>query len=914
LLAILATISIGVAFLVIATNTTPVEPNPRSDGDVRAAYSGPWVVVSYSPYIYNYGVAVVGARENIYIANSDTNGTANNNIFMRYNTITDNWTILSRGIGGSYPQWFKNGTCMAWDNGNYIYVLFGGSYSDTGGKARHYFYRYNISNNTWENLENTPGSLGQGAGDAITWVPGGAIGDNENYIFAIIGQKDAGTNFLRYTISSNTWVSRASPPGRTDDGCSLVWTGGTYLYALRGEYNETSPCYDFWRYDIVNNTWENRAPIPAYPHDNGSGGVGDGGSLLWIGGSHSDYIYALSGNQCYPEPIWDNRFYRYTISTNSWERLGDLPKGVGDQNGPRLGFSGDKIYCWRGTYNDNQDRVLWAYTVVIRGVEVFISPSYQSGLPSETLNYTVTVANTGNLPENYTLTIENTQPWAHVLDNYTFTNVNPSENRTTTLRVTISPDAIGCTGDNVTIIATSQGDNTVKGNAGCVAHVTVVRGVRVVITPPSQENENGGTLGYDVLVMNLGNAPENFLLTKGDNAGWTLSLDNYWLLVPKGENRATKLNVTIPTDATGCTWDNIWVKATSNDNLAVFDNESCLAHVSVAQGVDISISPSYQSGSPRSVLSYTITITNTGNVLNSYTLTVDDNENWGPTLDENLFRNVAPGENRQTTLRVTVPDNAVPGTDDNIVVAAAGTGVTDSDSCIAHVGIARDVRVSISPEEGEGVPGEYMIEFSVRIMNTGNVTDTYMLENSDDAGWKMWLGNKWESPDPYNEVAIPAGESMTIYLYVTIPPEAALGTEDNITVIATSQNDNEVSGSGTCVARAVAPAPSVEVTVTENDRVFSPAHGRWWVVFKVTLRNTGNVSDRFLITKADELGWIGFENLASIYLMPGSQAVVKFDVLLPEDVEPGTEDIITVTATSIENAEVTDNDSCMLIV
>jgi len=107
----------------------------------------------------------------------------------------------------------------------------------------------------------------------------------------------------------------------------------------------------------------------------------------------------------------------------------------------------------------------------------------------------------------------------------------------------------------------------------------IVRGVEVVITPPSQENDNGGTLKYNVLVKNLGNVLENFLLTKGDNADWTLNLDNSWLSVPQGENRTTKLTVIIPTDATGGTCDNIWVKATSKDNTEVFDNKSCLAHV-----------------------------------------------------------------------------------------------------------------------------------------------------------------------------------------------------------------------------------------------------------------------------------------------------------------------------------------------
>jgi len=77
-----------------------------------------------------------------------------------------------------------------------------------------------------------------------------------------------------------------------EDGASLVWTGGDYLYALSGEYLETTPVQDFWRYDIVSDSWTTMAPIPE------NGGVGDGGSLLWVGNwlpAHADYIYALGG-------------------------------------------------------------------------------------------------------------------------------------------------------------------------------------------------------------------------------------------------------------------------------------------------------------------------------------------------------------------------------------------------------------------------------------------------------------------------------------------------------------------------------------------------------------------------------------------------------------------------------------------
>ena len=218
-------------------------------------------------------------------------------------------------------------------------------YGAATGDSRRWFYRYSISGNSWEALANT--TADQGEGNAITWV------STENCVYATIGGEQRPTYFMRYDPSTDSWNSTpANPPAGMGDGASLVWTGDDYLYVLRGEFLETEALYDFWRYSLTDNSWAAMADIPALPHSGGSGGVGDGGSLLYVGHwlpNQSDYIYALSGNQAHPDNIPDNRTYRYTISTDSWERLADLPFGVGYYVGCRLGYADGYIYAWQGT-------------------------------------------------------------------------------------------------------------------------------------------------------------------------------------------------------------------------------------------------------------------------------------------------------------------------------------------------------------------------------------------------------------------------------------------------------------------------------------------------------------------------------------------------------------------------------------
>lgn len=291
-------------------------------------FEGEWIDKADAPKAGGYGEAVVGTGNYIYIIRCLYASSTPE--FWRYDPNADSWTNMS--ITGLPTGAFRNGTAPEWDGVDKIYALGGARYSDADRRA---FFCYNISTDSWMQLADTPGP--QGAGDAITWS------GYDGYIYAILGSNAHGTVFARYNASNNTWETRASPPAGTDDGCSLVWAGGTYLYALRGEYLETTPLRDFWRYDLVDDSWSQLADIPE------EGGVGNGGSLLWIGNwlpKHDDYIYALGGGDCRENP--GHNYYRYSISSGSWEKLANIPYPVTFYNGNRLGFAACKIYYWQG--------------------------------------------------------------------------------------------------------------------------------------------------------------------------------------------------------------------------------------------------------------------------------------------------------------------------------------------------------------------------------------------------------------------------------------------------------------------------------------------------------------------------------------------------------------------------------------
>jgi len=544
-----------------------------------------------------------------------------------------------------------------------------------------------------------------------------------------------------------------------------------------------------------------------------------------------------------------------------------------------------------------------AHCVGKYGVDVSISLDNQSGLPGATLDYIVTVRNTGNVLDNFVLTVSDNLGWGPTLDDYLLV-IPQGENWTTTLRVHIPENAVGCTNDNMTVTATSQADNTVEDNYSCIAHAKIVRGVDVSISPSYKENLPGENLIYTVTVKNTGDIADTYALENSDNVGWPLRLENKSLTIPPFENRTTKLTVTIRENATPCTNDNIRVVATSTENAGVSDNDSCIAHAAIVRRVDVSISPSYENGLPGQTLSYTVKVTNEGNVMDNYDLRPSDNAGWGPSLARNLLENVSPRENRAVTLTVTIPENAKPNTKDNITVTAiskADNAFRDNASCIAHsLAISRGVEVSISPDKKEGMPG-VGLSYTIGVMNTGNIADNYDLTLIDSLGWSLSLAD--------NSVEnVAQRENRTTTLTVVIYENAQPNTDDNITVTATSHGNPGVSDSASCLARALT-LRRVEITISPGYRNGLPGAT---LNYTIRVTNTGWGADNYMLVVSGTGGWVVSIDPDSLALEPGKSGEAALSVTVPPGVE-GSSMIFYVWAISSVDSTIRANATCRAI-
>ncbi|MBA7593793.1 hypothetical protein ES703_00726 [subsurface metagenome] len=353
----------------------------------------------------------------------------------------------------------------------------------------------------------------------------------------------------------------------------------------------------------------------------------------------------------------------------------------------------DDNYSWKVRARDAANNVsdwssIWTLLIsAARGVDVFISPSYQSGLPGATLGYTVTVKNEGNISDTYALTATDSAGWGPTLSNDSLA-LAPKTYDTVTLTVTIPTDASVGDQDNITLTAKSTVNPTVSDSAMCTAQATALRRrVDVSISPETKSGPPGETLTYTVTTVNEGDAEDTYDLTATDALAWGASVSPNSLTIAAGGSDTATVSVVIPAGTASGIEDEITVKTTSRADLTVSDSATCIASAAAVGGVKVSISPETKSGPPEEMLTYTVTVKNEGNVGDTYILSTAGAPDWSPRV-ENTSLTLNAGEVGETTLTVTIPPGASEGASKTVTVTAISVGdptVVGSVTCKATV-------------------------------------------------------------------------------------------------------------------------------------------------------------------------------------------------------------------------------------
>jgi parallel beta-helix repeat protein len=556
-----------------------------------------------------------------------------------------------------------------------------------------------------------------------------------------------------------------------------------------------------------------------------------------------------------------------------------------------------------------------ANTVTVLGVaapQIDAQPP-QTALPGDVVTFTHTITNVGNTGGTISVGGPATLPTGVAAINIASApsplalGAFPATGRVT---VTITLDAAAPAGRIGVPITATVGAASASVidliNIGQQAGVEVGLG-----EPPTQSGRPLQTLTYSHVVTNTGNGDDTFTVTL-DAAlpGWQPS-GPISVALDAGLSTTLQVSLTVPPGTPVGVTNTLTVTLVSTNDANARDSAEVTA--GVLSGPSVTIIPTEQTGIGRAgdEVEYTLVVSNSGNITDSYTLAASSVPSWTTNISPTSVGPLGPNTALNVTLRVAIPPDA-PETAlaRTTVVATSGLSATVSATANVTTTAGQVAGVLLAPDRASaGAPGQ-VVSYTHFLTNTGLATDSFALSVASSLGWNVDV-----VPATVSDLA--PGGSAVVTVRVTVPRNAAASRQTPpvfgahiATLRATSTNDPRVSATVTD-----------ETTVGQQLRLdFSPRRSRVVqpgdvVVYRHTVRNLGNGPDQFTFAVSSSRGWpVTLSATQSPQVAPsgiaGYAASSTFEVVVtvrvPADAVPGALDTATITATSQLNPEVSD--------
>ncbi|TLN01397.1 hypothetical protein FDZ74_15855, partial [bacterium] len=278
-------------------------------------------------------------------------------------------------------------------------------------------------------------------------------------------------------------------------------------------------------------------------------------------------------------------------------------------------------------------------------------------------------------------------------------------------------------------------------------------GVDLSVVDDSLLGLPGGQVTYDLSIRNTGSIFDTYTLTLSGN-GWTTTLDSSVSVAP-GATLVRQVVVTLPTAPAHGATDAVLITATSIGDPALPPASDSLVLTTSAPtyGVNLATNKNAQGGQAGQPTTYDLTITNTGNVDDTYTLAASGNA-WPASLPASIP--VSAGATVTFQVIVTVPGDYAGVTSDTVTITAVSDGdpltppVSDTLALTTSAPFY-GVHVWVPDNTLAGRPGA-TVNYDVIVMNTGNVRDTYVITLS---------GSAWPTTTA-TEVSLDPGVTATI--------------------------------------------------------------------------------------------------------------------------------------------------------
>ncbi|HWB10387.1 MAG TPA: DUF4214 domain-containing protein [Pirellulales bacterium] len=357
------------------------------------------------------------------------------------------------------------------------------------------------------------------------------------------------------------------------------------------------------------------------------------------------------------------------------------------------------------------------------------------------------------------------------------------------------------------------------------------------LSPAQQTTQPGQTAQFTVTVLNpTANAVTYDLAVQGLPQGWAQIAGT--VTVPAGGQQTVPLSITSDPFAALAS-DSFIVTATAGGTSGSVTGTLVLAGQPVlppaepdARGVVATITPVQSTAGQSNPAVYTVTLTNTGSVTDTYLLTGLFPAGFSGAFSQTSIT-APPGVSnfRDVQLTLTPPAGAAAQSYPFTVAATSTADATiQSQANGAATVVAQGVQVSLTP--GSGAPGG---TFELKVTNTGSTTDTFNLSLASSGGLVSTLGA--------NSVTLAPGASQTVPITTGAASFAVAGSLP-LTAIATSQTNAAVNDQATANL-AVASRQSMTAAFSPPQQTL-PQPGS--TSFLLQVDNTGNTEDSYSAT------------------------------------------------------------------